>query len=136
MIGSNGPRMLAIALPHVDAWNTWYEDFGNTADGFAELNDRISSAVRSAGRDPAEIQRSACVFVVLDGAPSERPITPQAPPLQGSARHIAARLHDLAEAGADEVILVVSPITERSIRGLAEVVAELRPPAGTAAGPS
>ena len=25
MIGSNGPRMLSIALPHVDAWNTWYD---------------------------------------------------------------------------------------------------------------
>ncbi len=23
MIGSNGPRMLGDALPHVDAWNTW-----------------------------------------------------------------------------------------------------------------
>ncbi len=31
MIGSNGPRMLSIALPHVEVWNTWYEDFGNRA---------------------------------------------------------------------------------------------------------
>ena len=36
---------------------------------------------------------------------------------------IAARLRELEEAGADEAILVVSPITERSIRQLAEVVA-------------
>src|SRR6476660_7852650 len=38
MIGSNGPRMLSIALPHVDWWNTWYDRYGNTVDGFAELN--------------------------------------------------------------------------------------------------
>ena len=33
MIGSNGPRVLRIALPHVDAWNTWYTDFGNSCGG-------------------------------------------------------------------------------------------------------
>src|SRR3954467_7167287 len=27
MIGSNGPRMLSIALPHADVWNTWYADY-------------------------------------------------------------------------------------------------------------
>jgi len=126
MIGSNGPRMLAITLPHVDAWNTWYEDFGNRAEGFAKLNDRISGAVEAAGRDPAQIQRSACVLVVLDDAAGERPSTPEVPPLQGSSREIAASLRELADAGADEVILVVDPISERSIRQLAEVLAVLR----------
>jgi probable F420-dependent oxidoreductase len=126
MIGSNGPRMLAITLPHVDAWNTWYEDFGNSPEGFAKLNDRISGAAHAAGRDPAQIQRSACVLVALDGAGGERPSTPEVPPLEGSSRQIAASLRELAEAGADEVILVVSPITERSIRQLGEVVALLK----------
>ena len=37
MIGSNGPRMLSIALPHVDSWNTWWEDYGNSVEGFAAL---------------------------------------------------------------------------------------------------
>ena len=123
MIGSNGPRMLSIALPHVDAWNTWYEDTGNSAAGFAELNDRISAAAQAAGRDPAEIQRSACVLVALDGAAGERPDAPQAPPLRGSSQEMAAILHELGEAGADEAILVVDPISERSIGELAEVVA-------------
>jgi alkanesulfonate monooxygenase SsuD/methylene tetrahydromethanopterin reductase-like flavin-dependent oxidoreductase (luciferase family) len=127
MVGSNGPRMLAITLPHVDAWNTWYEDFGNRTEGFAKLNDRISSAARAAGRDPAQIERSACVLVAMDGADGGRPITPEVPPLTGSSRDVAAGLHELAEAGADEVILVVNPISERSIRGLAEVVALLKP---------
>ena len=125
MIGSNGPRMLAIALPHADVWNTWYEDFGNSAEGFAPLNDRISSAARAAGRNPSEIERSACVYVSLDRSNEERRRTPEAPPLEGPARRIASGLHDLAEAGADEAILVVSPSSERSIRELAEVLALL-----------
>ena len=48
---------------------------------------------------------------------------PGIPPLEGSPERIAAAVRDLGEAGADEVILVASPITERSIRELAEVVA-------------
>jgi alkanesulfonate monooxygenase SsuD/methylene tetrahydromethanopterin reductase-like flavin-dependent oxidoreductase (luciferase family) len=122
MIGSNGPRMLRIALPHVDAWNTWYEDYGNTAEGFAALNDRISAAARDAGRAPGEITRSACAFVVIDRDADERRISPDAPPIVGSPEQIAARIRELADAGADEVILVVSPIDERSIRTLAEAL--------------
>ena len=33
LIGSNGPRMLRIALPHVQAWNTWYADTDNSPVG-------------------------------------------------------------------------------------------------------
>jgi probable F420-dependent oxidoreductase len=126
MIGSNGPRVLGIALPHADAWNTWYADYGNSADGFAALNERIGAAARDAGRDPAAIRRSACVLVVLDRAAGERPSTPDAPALEGPPERIAERLRELAQAGADEAILVASPITERSVRRLAEVVALLR----------
>jgi alkanesulfonate monooxygenase SsuD/methylene tetrahydromethanopterin reductase-like flavin-dependent oxidoreductase (luciferase family) len=125
MVGSNGPRMLAATLPHVDAWNTWYDGYGNTPEGFAKLNDRISGAARDAGRDPAEIDRSACVLVATAGSRGERPPTPDAPPLDGSADQIAASLRELAEAGADEAILVVDPITERSIEELGEVLALL-----------
>jgi alkanesulfonate monooxygenase SsuD/methylene tetrahydromethanopterin reductase-like flavin-dependent oxidoreductase (luciferase family) len=126
MIGSNGPRMLGIALPHVHVWNTWYADFGNSPEGFATLNERISEAARLAGRDPSEIERSACVYVALDGADAGRASTPEAPPLSGSPDRLASSLSDFAEAGADEAILVVNPITERSIRELGAVLALVR----------
>jgi alkanesulfonate monooxygenase SsuD/methylene tetrahydromethanopterin reductase-like flavin-dependent oxidoreductase (luciferase family) len=120
MIGSNGRRMLGIALPHVDAWNTWYEDYGNTAEGFSALNAKIDAAARDAGRAPGEIVRSACALVVLERGAGERPITDAAPPIEGSPAAIAAHVRALADAGADEVILVAGPITERSIRTLGE----------------
>jgi alkanesulfonate monooxygenase SsuD/methylene tetrahydromethanopterin reductase-like flavin-dependent oxidoreductase (luciferase family) len=126
MIGSNGPRMLAISLPHVDVWNTWYVAFGNSAEGFAALNERISEAARQAGRDPAEIERSACVYVAMDDAGAERANTHEAPPLEGSPERLAADLSEFADAGADEAILVVNPISERSIRALAPVLALVR----------
>jgi probable F420-dependent oxidoreductase len=123
MIGSNGPRMLGITLPHVDVWNSWYLDFGNTPDGFAALNERISAAARDVGRPPEEIDRSACVLVRLQPGSDERPDAPEAPALRGGPEHIAATLREFSEAGADEVILVADPITERSVHVLAEAVA-------------
>jgi probable F420-dependent oxidoreductase len=119
MIGSNGPRMLAAALPYVSAWNTWYVDYGNTTEGFAALNAHISEAAERAGRDPAEIERSACAHVVLDPANPERKL--EVPPIDGS--DVAARVRELGEAGADEVIVVAGPITERSIRALGDALA-------------
>ncbi len=114
MIGSNGPRMLSIALPHATWWNTWFEDYGNTPEGFAALNARISEAAERAGRDPAEILRSACAHVVVDPANPERELEVPPVALDGIAAHVRA----LGDAGADEVILVVGPIDEASVRAL------------------
>jgi alkanesulfonate monooxygenase SsuD/methylene tetrahydromethanopterin reductase-like flavin-dependent oxidoreductase (luciferase family) len=125
MVGATGPRMLAATLPHVDAWNIWYEWYGNTPEGFDAANLAVDRAARRAGRDPAAIARSACALVVLDRAARERPLTEGVPPLEGSPERIAAGLRDLADAGADEAILVLSPITERSIRLLGETLAAL-----------
>jgi probable F420-dependent oxidoreductase len=122
MLGSTGERMLEIALPHVDGWNTWYDLYANAPEGFARESERVTTAARRAGRDPAEIDRSACVFVVLEREPGERPIPEDYPPVEGPPERIAAHLLELADAGADEAILVVQPITERSIRDLGAVL--------------
>ena len=42
--------MLAATLPYVDRWNTWYAGYGNTVEGFAQLNGQISAAAERAGR--------------------------------------------------------------------------------------
>jgi alkanesulfonate monooxygenase SsuD/methylene tetrahydromethanopterin reductase-like flavin-dependent oxidoreductase (luciferase family) len=125
MLGSSGERMLSIGIPHVDAWNTWFDLYGNTPEGFAAESERVSEAARAAGRDPAGIERSACVLVVLERDPSGRPIPDAFAPVEGPAERIAAHLEDLADAGAGEAILVVQPITERSIRELGGVLAVL-----------
>ena len=125
MVGASSLRMLDATLPYVDAWNIWYEWYGNTPDGFAAANRTLDERTLLAGRDPLAIVRSACVLVVLDRAADERPLSNGVPPLEGSAERIAAGLRDLAEAGANEAILVVSPINERSIRLLGEAVAAL-----------
>jgi len=116
MVGSTGPRVLAASLPHVDAWNTWYDAFGNTPDGFARACRSIDDACERAGRDPASLERSACVLVRFPGGAGERPDEPGVEPLDPP--DLGAALGAFAEAGADEVILVCDPITEGSIRAL------------------
>ncbi|HET8569362.1 MAG TPA: LLM class flavin-dependent oxidoreductase [Candidatus Limnocylindria bacterium] len=114
MVGSDGRRVLAATLPHVDAWNTWYDRYGNTPDGFAAKNAEIDRACADAGRDPRSLARSACVLVSYPGS---RERAHAAPPV--APERLAAHLGDLARAGADEAILVIDPIGERTIRELA-----------------
>jgi probable F420-dependent oxidoreductase len=125
MIGSTGDRVLRAALPHVAAWNTWYTAYGNTPEGLAAVNDRVTRLAGELGRSEGELARSACALVVLDRDAGERPIDEGLVPLEGSTERVAEGLRALAEAGADEVILVLSPITERSIRSMGEALALL-----------
>ncbi len=126
MVGSTGERVLRATLPDVDAWNTWYTAFGNQPERFAELNARISLLVAETGRRPEEVERSACALVVLDPDAGERDVRDGVVPVEGPSERIADAIRALTEAGADEVILVLSPITERSIRDLGETLALLR----------
>ena len=121
MVGSNGPRMLSIALPHAQAWNTWWDDYDNDPSEFAALNDRISEAAREAGRDPAEIERSACVLVQAEEGATERPSRRPVPPVP--LERLREHLDALAAAGADEAILVLNPITEATVRRVGELCA-------------
>ena len=125
VIGSNGPRMLGIALPHADGWNTWWDGYGNTVDGFAELNGRIDAAARSAGRGEDEIDRSACVLVEVGRGAGERRPADGIRPVASDPDVLVPHLRGLAEAGADEAILVLDPITEASVRALAPALAAL-----------
>jgi alkanesulfonate monooxygenase SsuD/methylene tetrahydromethanopterin reductase-like flavin-dependent oxidoreductase (luciferase family) len=118
LIGSNGERMLSIALPHVDWWNTWYDGYGNTVEGFEALNSRVAAVAARAGRDPEEVRRSAAVLVELDPEAVRRPSSDQGlPPVEPDG--LPAHLAGLEAAGADEAILILRPITEESIRAVA-----------------
>jgi alkanesulfonate monooxygenase SsuD/methylene tetrahydromethanopterin reductase-like flavin-dependent oxidoreductase (luciferase family) len=121
MLGSNGARMLGIALPHVNAWNTWFRSYGNTVDGFANLRGDIDAASVKAGRDPAELIHSACVLVKVGDGPGERPN--DIPPV--ALKDLVSHLRLLGEAGADEAILVLDPIDERSTREVATAIVDL-----------
>ena len=124
MVGSVGERVLRATLPYVDAWNCWYAWFDNTSEGFTAVNERVTKLTEDSGRDPQEVARTATVFVAPDDNASDRPHADLAP-ITGSSDEITAQLREFQSAGVDELIVVVTPITEESIRALAPVVASL-----------
>jgi alkanesulfonate monooxygenase SsuD/methylene tetrahydromethanopterin reductase-like flavin-dependent oxidoreductase (luciferase family) len=129
LLGSSGPRMLAIAAGSMDAWNAWYADTGNRPEGYAPLRERVDEAARAAGRDPAEIARTVAVLVRFPGGTGrvmgDTSSSMQVPPLEGSPSVVADGLRAWAAVGIDEVQLVLDPIDAGSIDALAPVLRDL-----------
>ncbi len=129
LIGSNGPRMLRIAMPHVGAWNSWFADTGNRPDGVAPLRAIVDEACRDVGRDPAEVARTVAVHVRLPGGRGRTMGDPstseRVQPLEGDPHAMAAELRAYEEAGIDEVQLVLDPIDRHAIERFAPVLAIL-----------
>lgn len=130
MVGSNGPRMLRIALPRVDAWNTWYASYGNDPDRLVALMGEVDEACREVGKDPGQIGRTAAVYVQLPGGRGRRPGDPtareEAPPITGSREEIAAGLSAFERTGVDHIQVVLDPIDRSSVEELGKTVEHLR----------
>ena len=128
MIGSVGPRMLRMTLPHVDAWNVWFADTGNSPDGVAPLRDLVDTACREVGRDPLEVERTVAVQVRLPGGQGRvqgNYATAAPPPLEGDPDAMARVLLAYAREGIGHVQLVMDPITRGSIEAFAPVLQRL-----------
>lgn len=129
MIGSIGPRMLAATAPHVDAWNAWYADTGNTAPGAAAAAEPLAVALQVAGRAPDEVARTVAVLLQLPGGTGrtmgDTSESQQVHPLSGSPEEVATALRAYADAGITEVQLVLDPITADSIEALRPVLSAL-----------
>ena len=127
MVGSIGPRMLSITLPHVAAWNAWGPWFGNTVAGYGPLHEQVDAACHAVGRDPAEVERTVALVVALPralgrgSAVSEEPFAP----VPGDAETLAGTLTSFAQLGVAHVQLVLDPITLQSIEALAPALALL-----------
>jgi len=128
MIGSQGPRMLSIALPHVSLWNGWHAWRGNTADGARELVADVNEACRTAGVLPDAIERTMAVLVRTPGSEDRlvgSPGRPLSRAIGGTQEQIAESLLEFSAAGISQVQLVVDPITVESVdwlRGVLEVL--------------
>jgi alkanesulfonate monooxygenase SsuD/methylene tetrahydromethanopterin reductase-like flavin-dependent oxidoreductase (luciferase family) len=129
MVGSIGERMLGITLPHVDAWNMWWSQYGNTVEGFRREKERVDELIETAGRS-GEIEATAAVLVQLEGGVGRQmgdyDDFNTVAPLRGSPSELADQLREFSDAGAAHLQLVVDPITIASIEWLADVLVEFR----------
>ncbi len=123
LIGSSGPRMLRITMPHVDAWNAWFLDTGNRPAGVPAQRELVDAACAEVGRDPAAVERTVAVFVRLPGAARQRVL--ELPPLEGEPAELASALRDYAAEGISHVQLVIDPVTPAGIESLSPMLEAL-----------
>jgi probable F420-dependent oxidoreductase len=123
VVGSVGPRMLEIALPHVNGWNVWFDHFGNDPDRFREIVERVNATCREMGRDPAEVEATAALLLQF----GERPLRRNSRnAITGDPRRMAEAILRLHHAGARHIQLVLDPVTLESIRRLSPVLDRVR----------
>jgi alkanesulfonate monooxygenase SsuD/methylene tetrahydromethanopterin reductase-like flavin-dependent oxidoreductase (luciferase family) len=126
LIGSNGPRMLRITMPHAHAWNTWYADTDNTPQGVAHLRAIVDAACADVDRDPAAIARTVAVHVRMPGGRGrtmgDTTTTQRVVPLEGPPEVIAEGLRAYVAAGVSEVQVVLDPIDRPSVERFAAVL--------------
>ncbi len=136
LIGSNGPRVLRIALPHVTAWNS---DWTHHPDEIAPLRELVDAACRDVGREPATLERTAGVVLDLpirdpgrDGRASTRGAT--APgveathPMSGSHEMMADLLRGYQGAGIGHVQAWIDPSDLAGLDWFAGVLSALDGP--------
>jgi alkanesulfonate monooxygenase SsuD/methylene tetrahydromethanopterin reductase-like flavin-dependent oxidoreductase (luciferase family) len=120
--------MLRLTMPHADAWNSWFADFGNRPEGVASLREIVDDACRDVGRDPADVERTVAVMVRLpdgEGRLQGDYANDAPPPLEGSPTEMAETLRAYRREGITHVQLVLDPITRASIEAVAPVLTEL-----------
>lgn len=122
MVGTVGERLLRIAAPHADAWNSWFTWFGNRPEGIAALRQKVDAACEEVGRDPGEIERTVAVLVQVEDGDVPRRGGPQetAEPIRAEA--LPEALAGFAAEGISHVQLVLDPITVSSIERLGEIL--------------
>ena len=129
MVGSNGPRMLRITAPHIDAWNTWHAWFGNRPEGLAPLIAELESACDDTGADCDGLEKTAAVLVQLErgsGRKSGGRSRPPSEAISGSHEQIAAGLAAFGGTGIDQLQIVLDPIDELGVEELGGIIDSLR----------
>ncbi|MDP9363635.1 MAG: LLM class flavin-dependent oxidoreductase [Chloroflexota bacterium] len=135
MVGSRGPRMLRLTLPHVPIWNGWLAGTSSQPDAYPPLREAVDAACREVGRDPAAVERT--ISISID--PSGRREFPEhwylqgdlgaARPLTGGPEEIADGIRAFGAQGVSHLQIYPIPPTLATIEALAPVVELARRPA-------
>jgi alkanesulfonate monooxygenase SsuD/methylene tetrahydromethanopterin reductase-like flavin-dependent oxidoreductase (luciferase family) len=128
LIGSNGPRMLAHTVAHADMWNTWHLDYGNRAGGLRPLLELVDKVCLDVGRDTAEVERTAAVYIQLPRGSGRRAGSAEkqeSEPISGSHEDIAEELAGFQRVGVSHIQIVLDPIDPNGVEELASIVSLL-----------
>ena len=123
LLGSNGPRMLRIAAPHIDMWNTWHASYGNDPAKLTPVLEGLERACEEVGRDPSEIEKTAAMYIQLGRGRGRRAGSSDRP--QVEPIHVAdacGAIERLEALGISRVQAVLDPIDVEAVEELASYV--------------
>jgi probable F420-dependent oxidoreductase len=118
LVGAKGPRMLRLTARYADAWNTAW--FGHPDDRLHQRLTDLETALDAEGREPATLRRTVGMHVSDPDVTSSNNGDDLA--FGGSVEELAHALDAYEVLGFDDVIVVLQPMTERSLDRLAEAV--------------
>ncbi len=123
LIGSNGPRMLRIAAPYVDMWNTWHASYGNDPAGIPPLLDELARACEEVGRDVSEIGKTAAVYVQVSGGRGRAPGSSDRPAVEPiPSSRLPETIDRLESLGITGIQVVLDPIDAKAVEELASIL--------------
>lgn len=122
MIGTTGQRMLRQTALYADLWNVFFLWTGNDLARVAALREDVDAACHEVGRDPATLERTACLLVQLPGATGTGFAEP---PLRGGPEAMADILRAYAAAGITQVQLRCDPNSLAAIEAMVPVLEAL-----------
>jgi alkanesulfonate monooxygenase SsuD/methylene tetrahydromethanopterin reductase-like flavin-dependent oxidoreductase (luciferase family) len=125
MLGSEGPRMMSIALPYVEYWNAWYAWFRNDPANLGPLLAKVDAACEAVGRDPRTLKKTCAALVAMTGAQGRLagdPTDRGARALSGTPEELAAVIRQYADAGIDHLQVILDPNTLAAIEEFAPVL--------------
>lgn len=125
MIGTFGKKMLRVAAEYADMWNAdWSQNFAEIAEHDAEL----TRACEDVGRDPATLERTACVLVETEGAvgrgSSHSSRNQTTSPMSND--QLVELIGEYKEHGYSHVIVWIDPNTPTAIERFAPVIEQLK----------
>lgn len=128
MIGSRGPRMLRMTLPHVPLWNGWLADSDSHVEAYVSLGAIVDEVCQAVGRDPSTLERTISISVDPTGTrdfPKHWHLlsdVSKTKPLSGSSEEIANGLRAFGESGVAHLQIYPIPPTRATIETLTSIV--------------
>lgn len=121
IVGTNGPRLLRLTAKYADGWNTTWI---SSVDELTPLMAAVDQACAEAGRDPATLERSACVYLDMPnrvGRYTRRDVEFIPPPARTHEENAQA-LRDYAAAGLSHVMVWLDPNTPAGVTEFGKVL--------------
>jgi probable F420-dependent oxidoreductase len=127
MIGTTGERMLRITARYADGWNGYFSERFHRPESLGPAMAAVDAACRAEGRDPTTLSRSFAIYVDLIGdAPLSNSVNTHAvAPIRGSTAELVDIVRGYASAGIDHLQVLVHPMNDAGIEGLAPVLEAL-----------